>query len=451
MSVPAWSDKDVRAALEGVYRHVINHVDAGRALRHTLSETVDLPRQPVHLLAVGKAAPAMADAASEWLRQSGLEPAQALVIGPLGVPSSPGISVVAGDHPVPAAGSLEAAGYVTRFVDRVAHGDTVWLLLSGGASSMMASPVAGVSFTDLVVLFDRLHATGLDIHAMNTVRKRFLMWGAGRLAQALAHATCQAFVVSDVPGDSVASIGSGPVSPDETTVTDVREILDRTGLLDRLPDSLQANIAGIEAGEVLETAKPGDSVFHRVTVAVIASNRDAVTAAEAWGRARDWTVKVDGQFLTGEASEVGQVLGAALVGAAAERRDTVSLFVWGGETVVTFESPPTAAGGRCQELALAAARELSAANVMGAGLLAAGTDGRDGPTDAAGAIVTATTWAAIQAAAVDPGQALSQHASYDALASGEALFAPGLTGTNVMDIVVGIVAPGDQGRNPAAG
>ncbi len=450
MSLPTWSDNDLRAALEGVYRHVIDHVDAGRALRRTLSETVEPPHQPVHVLAVGKAAPAMADAAGEWLRQSGLEPAPALVIGPLGVPSSPGISVVAGDHPVPAAGSLEAAGAVTRFVDRVARGDTVWLLLSGGASSLMAGPVAGVPFADLVMLFDRLHSAGQDIRAMNTVRKRFLMWGAGRLAQALSHATCQAFVVSDVPGDSIASVGSGPVSPDEATVSDVRGILDRTGLLDHLPDSLQANIAGIEAGQVPETAKPGDPIFDRVTVTVVASNRDAVSAAEAWGRTHELTVHVDGPFLTGEASEVGHALGATLAGAA-ERRDTASLFVWGGETVVTFESPPTALGGRCQEMALAAAQELSAVDGIGVGLLAAGTDGRDGPTDAAGAIVTHGTWAAIQAAGVDPGQALSQHASYQALASAEALFTPGLTGTNVMDIVVGIVKPGAQGRKSAAG
>ena len=451
MSIPSWSDQDVRTALEGVYRHVIDHIDAGRALRRTLLELADAPREPVHLLAAGKAAPAMADAASDWLRRSGLEPAQALVIGPCGVPSASGMSVVAGDHPLPAAGSLEAAGAVSRFVDRVAPGDTVWLLLSGGASSLMAGPVAGVSFADLALLFERLYSAGLDIHSMNTVRKRFLMWGAGRLAQSLAHARCQAFVVSDVPGDSIASIGSGPVSPDETTVTDVREILDRTGLLDRLPDSLQANIAGIETGQVPETVKPGDPVFDLVTVTVVASNQDAVIAAEAYGLAREWAVHVDGTFLTGEASEVGHVLGVTLAGAAAERRDTRSLFVWGSETVVTFESPPTALGGRCQELALAAAREFSAADVTGVGLLAAGTDGRDGPTDAAGAIVTGGTWSDMQAVGADPGQALSRHASYQALAAGEALFAPGLTGTNVMDIVVGIVAPGDQGRRPADG
>ena len=445
MSVTAWSDQDVRAALEGVYHQVIERIDAGRALRRALHEAAAAPSQPVHILAVGKAAPAMARAAADWLQQENLEPAQSLIIGPLGVPPAAGFKVVAGDHPLPAAGSLEAARAVARLVDRVAPGDPVWLLLSGGASSLMAGPVAGVSSADLTVLFDRLHSAGLDIHAMNAVRKRFLVWGAGRLAAALAPARCQAFVVSDVPGDSIVSIGSGPVSPDDTTVADVSRVLGRAGLLDGLPDSLQANIAGIEAGQVPETAKPGDPVFDHVTVTVVATNRDAVIAAEAYGRSRGWTVHADGPFLTGEASEVGRALGVTLVDAAAMQRDTTSLFVWGSETVVTFDSPPTAPGGRCQELALAAARSLSAAEGTAIGLLAAGTDGRDGPTDAAGAIVTAGTWRAMQVAGADPGRALSEHASYQALSSAEALFAPGPTGTNVMDIVVGIVAPGDQG------
>lgn len=445
MSVTAWSDRDLRAALEDVYHQVIERIDAGRALRRALHGAADAPREPVHIIAVGKAASAMAQAAADWLRHQNIEPAQSLVIGPRGTPSAIGFDVVAGDHPLPGAGSLEAAGAVARLVDRVAPGDTVWLLLSGGASSLMAGPVAGVSSADLTVLFDRLHSAGLDIHAMNAVRKRFLVWGAGRLAAALAPARCQAFVVSDVPGDSIVSIGSGPVSPDDTTVADVSRVLGRAGLLDGLPDSLQANIAGIEAGQVPETAKPDDPVFDHVTVTVVATNRDAVIAAEAYGRSRGWTVHADGPFLAGEASEVGRALGVTLVDAAAVQRDTTSLFVWGSETVVTFDSPPTAPGGRCQELALAAARSLSAAEGTAIGLLAAGTDGRDGPTDAAGAIVTAGTWRAMQVAGADPGRALSRHASYQALSSAEALFAPGPTGTNVMDIVVGIVAPGDQG------
>lgn len=453
MSVAAWSDRDVRAALEDVYRQVIERIDHGCALRRALDEAPDEPREPVHILSVGKAASAMAQAAAEWLRHKSLEPAQCLIIGPRGARSATGFEVVAGDHPLPAAGSLEAAGAVARLVDRVAPGATVWLLLSGGASSLMAGPVAGVSSADLAVLFDRLHSAGLDIHAMNAVRKRFLVWGAGRLAAALAPARCQAFVVSDVPGDSIASIGSGPVSPDDTTVADVSRILAQAGLLDRLPHTLQANIAGIEAGQVPETAKPGDPVFDQVTVTVVASNRDAVIAAEAYGRSRGWTVHADGVFLAGEASEVGHTLGVTLADAAAAQGDTTSLFVWGSETVVKFDSPPTAPGGRCQELALAAARSLSAAKRGGTaiGLLAAGTDGRDGPTDAAGAIITAGTWRAMLVAGADPGRALSGHASYQALSAAEALFVPGPTGTNVMDIVVGIVAPGGQGKKSTAG
>lgn len=451
MGTTAWSEQDIRSALEQAYRHVIGRLDAGHAISHTLGDATGEPREPVHLLAVGKAAPAMAQAGATWLRERGILPVQTLVIGPRGLPSVPDLNVMTGDHPVPAAGSLEAAGAVARFVDRVTPEDSVWLFLSGGASSLMAGPVAGVSFADLAALFDTLHSAGLDIHAMNDVRKRFLQWGAGRLAAALFPARCRAFVVSDVPGDSIASIGSGPVSPDDTTVADVKRVLDQAGLPGRLPDSLQANIAGIEAGQVPETPKRGDPMFDRVSVVVVASNRDAVIAAESYGRHRGWTVHADEALLTGEAAEVGHILGETLVDAALDQRDTPALFVWGGETVVTFDSPPKAPGGRCQELALAAARVLSPAQEMAIGLLAAGTDGRDGPTDAAGAIVTTGTWRLMEAAGAEPGRALSRHASHDALASADALFGPGQTGTNVMDIVLGIVVPMNQGRRPAAG
>ncbi len=433
-------------------------VDPGPALARRL-RALPLGR-PVRLLALGKAALPMARAAIGVLAKRGLAPVGGLVVAPApDAPPHPAVPLVAGDHPEPGAGSRAAAAALAAAAAAVSSGDEVWVLLSGGTTSLVGAPDEGVDAADLATLYTLLLGSGLDIAAMNRVRKRFSRWGGGRLARALAPAPVRAWVVSDVIGDDLASIGSGPLVPDTATAAGVRHLLHEAGLWARVPPALRARLAAIDRGEVPETPKAGDEAFARVTLELIASNRLALDAAAKRAAELGLAPVVSEAPLAGEASAVGASVAAALLqdcvapGIPQPRSGAVypgvggCCCIWGGETTVTL-GDGAGLGGRCQELALAGAKVLDGAPA-GIALLAAGTDGRDGPTDAAGAIVDGRTWRTIVEAGRDPDRDLAAHDAYHALDAAGALLRPGLTGTNVMDVVIGI-RPATDASRPAA-
>jgi glycerate 2-kinase len=335
------------------------------------------------------------------------------------------------------------------------------VLISGGASSLIGAPLRGMSEADYSHLHDMLLGSGLDIREMNAVRKRFSRWGGGRLALALAPAATYCLAISDVIGDDLSSIGSGPCVPDPYSVKDVIAILQKANLYPRLASSFREHLVGTQRGVVPETPKRTHPAFAHVTARVIANNRVALDAAAAKAKeAGVPTVTVADAALEGEAVTAGGALARALIERRAQSGGAASVLICGGETTVvlpvirntpivrgrgdagTLPPVPVPSGGRCQELALAAARVFAESNGAATGitLLAAGTDGRDGPTDAAGAIVNDTTWGAITAAGRDPAAALAAHESYQALDAVGALFRPGATGTNVSDVVIGYIA-----------
>lgn len=379
----------------------------------------------VWIIAIGKAAAGMADGALDALRIAGRPLAGGIVIGPPGPTSltSP-LPAVAGNHPLPDADSARAADALGGVVDRVMPGDEVRILLSGGATSLLGAPVPGISLAALRELFRAITRSGLDIHGANAIRRRFLRWGGGRLAAALVHARVQVLAISDVPGDDIATIGSGPCMPDPLTAAEIASRLERRGFLDQLPAELIAWLG--RAGAGAETPKPGELAAppHRIII----RNADAIDAAAGEARRRNYFAEVVGK-IEGEAGVIGGRIGARL-GAATPG----SCLIWGGESTVTLGASP-GHGGRSQELALAAAVEIAGTK---ASLLAAGTDGRDGPTDAAGAIVDGETLDRLRAASVDVPAALARHDVYAALDRVGALFRPGPTGTNVMDLVIGL-------------
>ena len=455
----------VGAALTGMYRRAVAAVAPGPALTRRLDRVEDLAGGRIHVLAAGKAAPGMARAAASWLERRGPERLRGLVVAPnlgpdhaattdpapgLVRPASadhagmpPGFRLVVGDHPLPGPRSAAAAREVGAFMDGLAPGDDLWVLLSGGATSLLAAPVAWVARRDLVALFRALGGAGLDIHSLNAVRKRFLRWGAGRLAEAAAArgARLRTYAVSDVPGDLPAAIGSGPTVADEVTIGGVLEIIEAAGLAGSLPPTVEANIAGIVAGRIPETPKPGAAALADTAYCVVAANADARRGAAEYAAERGWTVTVAEEELAGEAAPAGREIARRMEWAAPPPRGgEVECLIWGGETVVALGGVSgRALGGRCQELALAAAEVLAGGGpAAAAALLAAGTDGRDGPTDAAGALVSAATWPAIEAAGRIPAADLAGHDAYHALAAAGALFRPGPTGTNVMDIVLAL-------------
>lgn len=399
-------------------------------------------RHRVWVFAFGKAANAMAHAAVSTLERSLAEIAGGVVVGPETADAPCGtVSAMVGDHPVPGRRSFAASARISDLIARKRGVDLGIVLISGGATSLIAAPLRGMSESDLSLVFELLLGAGLDIHEMNAIRKRFSRWGAGRLTLALAPARSVCLAVSDVPGDDIASIGSGPCVPDPTKVHAVIDSLKRVNLFDGLPPSFRQYLLDTARGVIPETPKASHPAFAHVTARIIANNTIALNSAAGAARRAGFDTVVHGAPLVGEASHAGERIARELTAVRANARPgSAHCHIWGGETTVSLRGPAPP-GGRCQELALAAARELAAAGDDGKGIsvLAAGTDGRDGPTDAAGAIVDDTTWSAITAGGRDAAASLREHEAYDALASAGALFKPGLSGTNVMDITIGLV------------
>jgi glycerate 2-kinase len=436
-------DRRTRELLTELYTVATRAVDPAPALATRLAGLDPSPRRR-WILALGKAATPMARTAAETLAAWDQEPAGGLVVAPATGPAPhPAIPIVAGDHPEPGPGSLAAAEALGRTASQVAPADEVWVLLSGGASSLLAAPIAGITPAELTALYHLLLGSGLDITAMNRIRKRFSRWGGGRLAAALAPAQVRVFIVSDVIGDDLASIGSGPCVPDVATAADVHRMLDEAALWTRIPAAARRLVLAAESGETAETPKPGDQAFARVTLELIASNRLALEAAARRAAELGLASEVAETPLAGEAWATGASVAAVLLqncgpGKIPQPAAPTGCFIWGGETTVTLGDTPPGLGGRCQELALAAARALDGVR-PGVALMAAGTDGRDGPTDAAGAIVDGGTWRAAAAAGRDPARDLATHDAYRALDAAGALLKVGLTGTNVMDVVIGMI------------
>lgn len=387
------------------------------------------------IIALGKAAHSMARAAVHELRERNGPIAGGLIIGPaLAETPHPAIAVAAGDHPIPGEQSLDAARALGELCARVPGGDRVFVLLSGGATSLVAAPVEGIDPQDLPTLCDELLRSGLDIGQVNAIRKRFLRWGAGRLAMALAPARLEQIVLSDVIGDNLALIGSGPCVPDPSTAVDVRLLLDETQMLDRTPASMLRYLDEVMRNELPETPKSDSPAFLFSGVPAVQGNGGVLDAGALRARVLGFDpVVIVNEPLHGEAAHAGVRIAAAM----ALPRGGVAF--WGGETTVTMGSSRSS-GGRCQEMMLSAALELALAGTGASGitLLAAGTDGRDGPTDAAGAIVDGSTAARIMEAGIDPAAALREHASYEALHLSGALLKTGLTGTNVGDVVIAV-------------
>lgn len=399
----------------------------------------------VWIFAFGKAATPMATAAVTSLLRSLHAIVGGVIVTPDGAASPyPTLVSMRGDHPVPGVHSFAASAKIAEVSAGRRGNDVAVVLISGGTSSLIGAPLKGMSESDLVELYDLLLGAGLDIAETNAIRKRFSRWGGGRLALALAPAATHCLAVSDVAGDDLAIIGSGPCVPDSMSAADVKAILERAGLLNRIPAAHRELLESVKRGTVPETPSKSHPAFAHVTARVIGNNRNALDGIAASARAKGIETDVIDERLAGDAGTAGETFARhllALRNAGVSRR----CVVWGGEATVDLgkgsSSGHHSGGGRCQELALAASRILgaSADDARGIVLLAAGTDGRDGATDAAGAIVDATTWRTIADAGRDPMHALASHESNGALRLANALIPRRDTGTNVNDVVIGIV------------
>ena len=426
---------DLTELLRDLYDAALAAVEPGLALTHALDKGGRPDRSP-HLFALGKAAPAMARAAVEWLGKHHLAPAGGVVLG--AAPSAsphPLLQTHHGDHPEPRTHSAAASALLEQAAEKVRPGDLVWVLLSGGGSSLVGAPVAGMTDHDYQELCRILLGSGLPIIEVNRIRKRFSRWGAGRLAAAVEGADVRVMVLSDVIGDDFSAIGSGPCVGDPSTAEVVRNDLIGSTIGGILPPTLLIHLEDVIAGRIPETPKPAAACFKRVTHEVIGGNRMAVQAAAARAEARGFRTTAPIRPVVGEAAIVGRNI-ADTVGKRPPGGPVCA--VWGGEAVVTL-GEANGRGGRCQEIALAAAERLAQIGAKRKiALLAIGTDGRDGPTDAAGAMVTPETWSAIIATGRDPAADLKRHDAYPALDAVGALVRTGLSGTNVNDLVIAV-------------
>jgi glycerate 2-kinase len=349
------------------------------------------------------------------------------------------IQIIEAGHPVPDENSMRGAQAVADLARRATERDLVICLISGGGSALLTLPVPGLSLADLQALTDALLRSGATINELNTVRKHWSRIKGGNLARLVAPATLVTLILSDVVGDQLDVIASGPTVPDPTTVADAQAVLERYGIRppsyppsrgeERPPSYPPSSGEGI----LQETPKPGDPAFERVQHVVVGSNRLAALAAVGRARQLGFNALLLSTYVEGEAREVARVA-AALAKSVRAHGDPLpppACLVWGGETTVTIRGEGR--GGRNQELALAAALALD--GWPGVLVMALATDGTDGPTDAAGAVVTGETVARAQALGLNPRAALEANDSYpffDALGD---LIRTGPTGTNVNDLL----------------
>ena len=335
-------------------------------------------------------------------------------------------------HPLPDQRGVTAAKEIERYLAQAGERDLVLALISGGGSALLSLPVAGVELADLQTLTRELLACGATIDEINTLRKHLDRLKGGGLVRAAAPAQVAALILSDVVGSPLDVIASGPTVADPSTFASALAIIERYGLRERLPSAIVAHLQRGAAGEHPETPKPGDALFARVQNQIIADNRQAAEAALAVAQNLGWNSAILSTSVEGEAREVGRVL-AAIGRELAEQQRPLPLpacLIVGGETTVTLRGNGT--GGRNQELALAALAPLAGCERVA--LITLATDGGDGPTDAAGAVVTGESLARAQALGLDLPLVLANNDAYPFFAALEDLLRPGPTGTNVNDL-----------------
>ena len=340
------------------------------------------------------------------------------------------INVSEGGHPIPNINSQRAAERALSVAKDCRRDETLIVLLSGGASALWSAPIKGLSLQDIRAVNQMLLQSGADIHQLNTIRKHLSAIKGGRLAEAAWPGHVVTLAVSDVIGDDNSVIGSGPTVGDPTTWQDATDIIQRLDL--QLPTDVRQYLQlGVE-GSLPDTPKPNAKLLKQSVFRLLASNTDALKAAEAAAQKMGYEVVSVYHDVCGEARNVGTAMARRVL-----RLKPGQCIIWGGETTVTVRG--NGKGGRNQELALAAACVLEGAS-LDTGLLSGGTDGIDGPTDAAGGWVTPDTVTMALAAGVDPHVALEANDAYNCLSAANQLLITGPTHTNVMDVGIGLVA-----------
>jgi len=335
-------------------------------------------------------------------------------------------------HPVPDAAGVAGARRIMDIARRAGENDLVICLISGGASALLPAPAPPITLEEKQQVTRLLLACGATIHEINAVRKHISEVKGGQLARLAYPARVLSLLLSDVIGDPLDVIGSGPTAPDASTFADALAVLDKYGLRERVPAAVRERLERGAAGRIPETPKADDPVFERTQNLIVGNNRTAVDAAAKIARVFGFRPLVLSTMIEGETREVARVHAAIvreILASGRPARPPVCL-ISGGETTVTLRG--NGLGGRNQEFVLAAAIEL--AGLPDVVVLSGGTDGTDGPTDAAGAIADGATQARAERIGLDARRMLADNDSYHFFEPLGDLIKTGPTNTNVMDL-----------------
>jgi glycerate 2-kinase len=340
------------------------------------------------------------------------------------------IRTVQAGHPLPDENSVIASEEIDKVLRKLTRNDLLIFLLSGGASSLMMDIPQGCTLRDIHTVLEKLLKCGATIAEVNTVRKHLSEMKGGQLVKKCSGATIVNLIISDVIGNDLQVIGSGPLVADESTFRDAMMIMDKYELTNSCPYSIKSYLhAGIE-GNIPDTPKPGDGVFNNTRNVIIADLRQALNSAKKKADELGYHTHIATDSLSGYADEVAKEWAHK---AKMMRKKNICTLA-GGETTVQVKG--SGKGGRNLQFALAAAMALhDSSDIM---LLAAGTDGSDGPTDAAGAIVTSETFANAVKNGLNPAQFLENNDAYNFFRLAGGLIKTGPTHTNVMDLVITI-------------
>jgi len=343
------------------------------------------------------------------------------------------VTVTEAGHPIPDEAGVAGSRAIAALLEDAGEDDLVVCLISGGGSALMTLPVEGVSLADMKALTDALLRRAATINEINTIRKHLDRLKGGNLARLAYPARVLALLLSDVVGNPLDVIASGPTVPDPTTFADAYALLERHGLVEEAPAAVLAHLRRGVRGEIPDTPKPGDPVFARTQNQIVASNDLAASAAERAAAQLGFNPLVLSTYVEGEAREVAKVLVAIGREILASERPVrrPACVIAGGETTVTVRGEGK--GGRNQEMALMAAIALAGMGDVTIACLA--TDGTDGPTDAAGGLVDSATVARGEAAGRSVFEALAANDAYTFLDSAGDLLVTGPTNTNVNDLM----------------
>ena len=412
------------SALRSAFQAAIDQADPEAAVVRHMTRLPQNVKGRVIVIAAGKAAPAMLRGAMAHLGQ---DMEAICVTHKENQDRIENIPFFNCDHPIPDDVGLEATQKIAEILATTTADDKVIALISGGASALLPAPAHGISLADKQALNAALLASGLDIIEMNMIRQQVSTLKGGGLLRQAAPAHVSAYILSDVVGDDLRAIASGPTVAPLGTKTSARERLQQVGAWDTLPASITVHMQGPDVNDDLPKA----------TNTLVGSNRHSVEAAAAHLRP-DFNVIAIDDPLVGDVDTAAQTIITALDNQLPVSAPTA--IVWGGETTVQLQGDGR--GGRNQEMALLVTQHLNDCNpTQGIHFLSGGTDGRDGPTDAAGAIVDAGTWARITDAGLDPAALLANNNSYAALQASGDLLITGATGTNVADIQILMIQP----------